>query len=76
MSVERSHGTATVGHTELRSRFSARLSGLYGAEVPAYTTLVEVSQEVNVRVLSRHGAAAAAVVAAARAVGAGQMLTL
>ena len=28
---------------ELRTRFAAGLSGMYGAEVPAYTTLVEVS---------------------------------
>jgi uncharacterized glyoxalase superfamily metalloenzyme YdcJ len=48
----------TVGSTELRSRFAARLSRLYGAEVPAYTTLVEVSQEVNERVIARQGAQA------------------
>jgi uncharacterized glyoxalase superfamily metalloenzyme YdcJ len=48
----------TVSSTELRTRFAARLSRLYGAEVPAYTTLVEVSQEVNQRVLAREGAAA------------------
>ena len=38
------HGTSgdtgTVGTTALRARFAARLSTLYGAEVPAYTTLV------------------------------------
>ena len=28
---------------ELRARFAAALSAMYGAEVPAYTTLVEVS---------------------------------
>ena len=50
------HGT--VSSTELRSRFAARLSSLYGAEVPAYRTLVEVSQEVNHRVLAREGTAA------------------
>ena len=49
---------APVGGTELRTRFAARLSTLYGAEVPAYTTLVEVSQEVNARVIAREGAAA------------------
>jgi uncharacterized glyoxalase superfamily metalloenzyme YdcJ len=32
---------------ELRTRFAAALSRMYGAEVPAYTTLVEVSAEVN-----------------------------
>ena len=45
----------TVSSTELRARFAARLSSLYGAEVPAYTTLVEVSQEVNQQVLAREG---------------------
>jgi uncharacterized glyoxalase superfamily metalloenzyme YdcJ len=43
----------TVGQTELRARFAASLSVLYGTEVPAYTTLVEVSQEVNADVLAR-----------------------
>ena len=32
---------------ELRAQFAAALSRMYGAEVPAYTTLVEVSTEVN-----------------------------
>ena len=32
---------------ELRARFAAALSRMYGAEVPAYTTLVDVSTEVN-----------------------------
>jgi len=49
---------ATVSSTELRTRFAARLSRLYGAEVPAYATLVEVAQEVNHRVIAREGAAA------------------
>ncbi len=44
-----------VGSTDLRARFAARLSRLYGTEVPAYATLVEVSQEVNQRVLAREG---------------------
>lgn len=48
----------TVDTTALRARFARRLSGLYGQEVPAYTTLVEVSSEVNRRVLERDGAAA------------------
>ena len=47
-----------VGSTELRTRFAARLSSLYGTEVPAYTTLVQVSQQVNQRVLAREGAEA------------------
>ncbi|TIC81703.1 VOC family protein [Nocardioides sp. GY 10127] len=45
----------TVTTTELRARFAARLSVLYGTEVPAYTTLVEVSQEVNRRAVERSG---------------------
>ncbi len=32
---------------ELRSRFAAALSRMYGREVPAYTTLVEVTEQVN-----------------------------
>ena len=48
----------TVSSTELRTRFAARLSSLYGDEVPAYTTLVEVSHEVNQRVMARKGAEA------------------
>ena len=48
----------TVDSSELRTRFAARLSTLYGAEVPAYRTLVEVSQDVNQRVVAREGAVA------------------
>ena len=48
--------TTHVDPTTLRARFAARLSDLYGTEVPAYTTLLEVSQEVNRRVLERDGA--------------------
>jgi uncharacterized glyoxalase superfamily metalloenzyme YdcJ len=48
----------TVSSTELRTRFAARLSNLYGEEVPAYRTLVEVSHTVNQRVIAREGAAA------------------
>jgi len=43
---------------ELRAEFARRLSHLYGKEVPAYTTLLEVSQAVNETVLSTHGAEA------------------
>jgi uncharacterized glyoxalase superfamily metalloenzyme YdcJ len=32
---------------QLRAQFAAALSRMYGAEVPAYTTLVDVSSEVN-----------------------------
>jgi uncharacterized glyoxalase superfamily metalloenzyme YdcJ len=48
--------TAAVTTTELRRRFAKRLSHLYGVEVPAYRTLLEVSQEVNQRVIRRDGA--------------------
>jgi uncharacterized glyoxalase superfamily metalloenzyme YdcJ len=33
--------------SQLRARFAATLSRMYGAEVPAYATLVEVTAEVN-----------------------------
>ena len=32
---------------QLRAKFAAALSAMYAAEVPAYTTLVDVSGEVN-----------------------------
>jgi uncharacterized glyoxalase superfamily metalloenzyme YdcJ len=32
---------------QLRAKFAAALSAMYGAEVPAYTTLVQVSAQVN-----------------------------
>ena len=48
---------------QLRAKFAAALSRLYGAEVPAYNTLVEVSGEVNCELgasqrvtAERHGA--------------------
>jgi uncharacterized glyoxalase superfamily metalloenzyme YdcJ len=44
--------------TDLRSEFARRLSAMYGGEVPAYTTLVEVAHEVNAEVLDREGSAA------------------
>jgi uncharacterized glyoxalase superfamily metalloenzyme YdcJ len=40
----------------LRAAFAARLSAMYGREVPAYTTLVDVSRQVNEDVLSARGA--------------------
>jgi uncharacterized glyoxalase superfamily metalloenzyme YdcJ len=43
-----------VSPTKLRADFAAALSHLYGTEVPAYTTLVEVSEQVNTDVLARH----------------------
>jgi len=45
----------TVTSTDLRTRFAARLSRLYASEVPLYQTLVDVSQEVNERVLRGQG---------------------
>ena len=44
--------------TDLRAGFARRLSSMYGGEVPAYTTLVEVAQQVNTEVLQREGSAA------------------
>lgn len=49
---------ATVPPHELRARFARGLSELYGREVPAYTTLVDVSQQVNTEVLAERGSAA------------------
>jgi uncharacterized glyoxalase superfamily metalloenzyme YdcJ len=49
----------TMAFTEqwqLRAEFARRLSVLYGTEVPAYTTLVDVSQEINRGVLTARGA--------------------
>lgn len=45
----------TVPQWQLRAAFAQRLSDMYGREVPAYTTLVEVSREVNDDVLRRLG---------------------
>lgn len=47
-----------VSRTELRARFAAHLSNLYGTEVPAYNTLVHVSRDVNQQALERLGARA------------------
>ena len=41
---------------ELRAEFAQRLSLMYGEEVPAYNTLVEVSAAVNRDYIDRHGA--------------------
>jgi uncharacterized glyoxalase superfamily metalloenzyme YdcJ len=43
---------------ELRADFARRLSELYGREVPAYTTLVDVSHQVNRDVVGELGARA------------------
>ncbi|MEV6034335.1 VOC family protein [Nonomuraea sp. NPDC052116] len=47
-----------VDATALRAAFARRLSAMYGTEVPAYNTLVDVAQEVNHEVLARMGAGA------------------
>lgn len=47
-----------VSTAELRSRFAAALSALYAREVPAYRTLVEVTQRVNAQVRRREGRSA------------------
>jgi uncharacterized glyoxalase superfamily metalloenzyme YdcJ len=39
---------------QLRERFAAGLSAIYGREVPAYPTLVQVSAQVNREFLDRH----------------------
>lgn len=41
--------------TQLRARFARELSRMYGEEVPAYTTLVDVAAEVNEDVMRRRG---------------------
>jgi uncharacterized glyoxalase superfamily metalloenzyme YdcJ len=38
---------AAIESWELRAQFAAALSRMYGAEVPAYTTLVDVTSDVN-----------------------------
>ncbi len=45
-----------ISQWQLRAAFARRLSDMYGTEVPAYTTLVEVSREVNEDVLRARGA--------------------
>ncbi|MBL1111282.1 VOC family protein [Streptomyces sp. 110] len=47
---------STLSQWQLRAAFAARLSEMYGQEVPAYTTLVDVSREVNEDVLRARGA--------------------
>lgn len=41
---------------QLRAAFARSLSDMYGTEVPAYTTLLEVSHEVNADFVAAHGA--------------------
>ena len=44
-----------VSRTELRAAFARVLSTMYGGEVPAYTTLVDVAHEVNAEVARPRG---------------------
>ena len=41
---------------QLRAAFARSLSDMYGTEVPAYTTLLDVSHEVNADFVARNGA--------------------
>ncbi|MFC5235883.1 VOC family protein [Pseudonocardia zijingensis] len=54
----RGSGMAVMEQWQLRAAFAQRLSQMYGREVPAYMTLVDVTREVNEDVLRRSGAAA------------------
>ncbi|MGW7529240.1 2-oxoadipate dioxygenase/decarboxylase [Streptomyces sp. NPDC054783] len=49
---------STISQWQLRAAFAERLSRMYGQEVPAYTTLVDVTREVNEDVLRAQGAGA------------------
>ncbi|WP_433789386.1 2-oxoadipate dioxygenase/decarboxylase [Actinoplanes sp. CA-252034] len=49
---------STIAPWRLRAAFARRLSTMYGREVPAYNTLVQVSEEVNRDVVGRDGDAA------------------
>ena len=50
------HSPAMVPQWQLRARFALALAELYGREVPAYTTLVEVSRAVNADFVAAHQA--------------------
>ena len=50
--------TRFLARHELRAAFARSLSRMYGTEVPAYTTLVEVSTEVNADAMARDPQAA------------------
>lgn len=43
---------------DLRAQFARRMAEIYGREVPAYLTLVEVAEQVNAGVIARDGARA------------------
>ena len=54
--VDPSTSSGNVPQWELRARFAVSLAALYGQEVPAYTTLVDVSRAVNSDFAAAHGA--------------------
>lgn len=47
--------TPTIPQWKLRARFAVSLAELYGEEVPAYNTLVDVSKEVNTAFVEKNG---------------------
>lgn len=47
-----------VPQWQLRAEFAVSLAALYGNEVPAYNTLVDVSREVNEHFITQNGASA------------------
>ncbi|MFH8795035.1 2-oxoadipate dioxygenase/decarboxylase family protein [Streptomyces sp. NPDC017941] len=49
------HPANRLAPWQLRAAFAVRLSAMYGREVPAYDTLVEVTREVNEDVLRERG---------------------
>ena len=53
--ISTSERTDVVSLAALRADFALRLADLYGTEVPAYNTLVEVSREVNSDVAAAKG---------------------
>ncbi|GLY32983.1 DUF1338 family protein [Kineosporia sp. NBRC 101731] len=48
----------TMTSAQVRAAFAIRLARIYGEEVPLYTTLVEVSQQVNRDVIAARGSSA------------------
>jgi uncharacterized glyoxalase superfamily metalloenzyme YdcJ len=54
MSTAILHAQRTLALADLRAEFALRLAGLYGTEVPAYNTLVDVSRDVNAEFVAAH----------------------
>lgn len=50
--------TPSYAPSELRAEFARHLADLYSREVPAYTTLLDVTREVNADAVSKDGTAA------------------